>query len=371
MKLFSWGANSHGQLGLAVDSEQCVLPREVHGLEAEQVDQVVGGGGHTLVLTRRGHVLSCGWNAAGQLGCGHCQDLNVCSPVAVMDVHAPRMVACGWDWSAAVTARGHLLTWGSNAYCQLGVQSESTRVNRPQLVPGTPSLRHVACGLRHMAAVTEDGRVLVWGSSRHEALGIVDAHGLPARRLASPTEVPGLEGAVRVACGQHHTAALTSDGRVYVWGDNRHGQLGLDPSLHRSVAVPLQLDLSAHPRISARSLLLSGSTHSAVVTDDGSVVNWGRNCYGQLGFLQQDRPEPWKPQVLHDLGRVSQLAVGSEHNVALLESGRIMSWGWNEHGNCGTGTVDVWRPRLVSPDRLKDVVCIGSGYGHSFAMASS
>jgi alpha-tubulin suppressor-like RCC1 family protein len=55
-----------------------------------------------------------------------------------------------------------------------------------------------------------------------------------------------------------------------------------------------------------------------VFADDGKIINWGRNTYGQLGCHEYQRPLSWKPQIMENIENVTQLAVGSEHNIAIL-----------------------------------------------------
>ena len=67
---------------------------------------------------------------------------------------------------------------------------------------------------------------------------------------------------------------------------------------------------------------------------------------------------------------VSKVSAGYEHNLALLRDGReLVAWGWNEHGNCGTGnTINCHLPANV---KLKNDSCIldcFAGSGHSFAI---
>jgi alpha-tubulin suppressor-like RCC1 family protein len=53
----------------------------------------------------------------------------------------------------------------------------------------------------------------------------------------------------------------------------------------------------------------------------------------------------------------------------LSDTGRIVSWGWNEHGNCGTGTEeDVRVPTAVGINIKQKAVTVGTGAGHSFAL---
>lgn len=106
-----------------------------------------------------------------------------------------------------------------------------------------------------------------------------------------------------------------------------------------------------------------------ILADDGKVINWGRNTYGQLGCHEYQRSLSWKPQIMDNIENVTQLAVGSEHNIAVLDTGRIVSWGWNEHGNCGTGTEeDVRVPTAVGINIKQKAVTVGTGAGHSFAL---
>lgn len=52
-----------------------------------------------------------------------------------------------------------------------------------------------------------------------------------------------------------------------------------------------------------------------------------------------------------------------------IEDGSIVSWGWNEHGNCGNGSVeDVKYPNFVKISKSMRGTLIGTGYGHSFAL---
>lgn len=54
------------------------------------------------------------------------------------------------------------------------------------------------------------------------------------------------------------------------------------------------------------------------LADNGKIINWGRNTYGQLGCHEYQRPLSWKPQMMDNIEDVAQLAVGSEHNIAVL-----------------------------------------------------
>ncbi|XP_069698384.1 secretion-regulating guanine nucleotide exchange factor-like [Periplaneta americana] len=373
MQLFSWGANTYSQLGNGVKSEQCVLPVEIKTekqlLDPNNIKLITGGGGHTLILTKHGKVFACGSNSKGQLGLDmdtqhlSFEEIKCLQPYHITDI------ACGWESSLAITKNGELLVWGSNTYCQLGQSKKMIPFTAIPVKLTVPNVRSVASGLRHSGIVTRDGRVLMCGSGKKGQLGLTDSNGMPLFEAQSPQEIPALEDVDNIACGQHHTVVMTSSGRIFAWGDNKYGQLGLDPSYFPSVFSPMEISLNL--QLDTCCKLLSGWTHVAILTGNGKIINWGRNTYGQLGCHEYQRPFSWEPQIMNNVENATQIAIGSEHNIVLLGTGQIVSWGWNEHGNCGIGTEeDVRVPTLIGLDTKRNAVLVGTGAGHSFAMLS-
>jgi len=80
-------------------------------------------------------------------------------------------VACGHTHSAAVTFNGNLLTWGSNQQCQLGIGNEPKQVPIPVQVPNLSNVQEVSCGSEHTAALTTQGLVYTWGEGEGGLLG--------------------------------------------------------------------------------------------------------------------------------------------------------------------------------------------------------
>ena len=124
MKLFCWGANNYGQLGIGHMSEQETLPRIVNldnisELCVENIKSIIGGGGHTVLLTKGGEVFVCGWNKAGQLGLGHTNNVDKFAKVDLGDNFIEE-VAAGWDFTILLDKTGTLLCCGSNSFGQLG-----------------------------------------------------------------------------------------------------------------------------------------------------------------------------------------------------------------------------------------------------------
>lgn len=360
MRLFSWGANSYGQLGHGEKSEQCDRPKEVHfdGGDLGEVAHFSGGGGHSVAVGRRGQLWACGWNAKGQLGLGHRRDAVQFEAVN----SAPVIVAasCGWDFTVVVDDTGLAHGCGSNVFGQLGVREgdENSAVfattDRFMPIPGLSDVTSVACGLRHTVFLDSSGRIFGCGSNKKCQLS-----GAKCNNLANPVQVriPGDVSVTQIAAGQYYTLALAKDGRLYGFGDNKHGQLcGLERG---TIATPTALILD-----SPVQKFEAGWTHVACLMADDRVATFGRNNYFQLG-----RSESLSMGV--DNGRrFRDICSGSEHCLAVDgESGTLMSWGWNEHGNCGNGsTVNVPSPAAVPLPTSAKILRLYAASAHNFVL---
>lgn len=371
--LLSWGANSHGQLGHGMKSEQCILPQEIdlssYSFKAEDIQKIVGGAGHSLILNKNGHVYSCGWNNKGQLGQPEKEDkLNFERIRGILENEIIIDIACGWDSSAALTNQGKLYMWGSNNFGQLGIDPFTLRHSyEPIETMPCEKIKRVAMGLRHTAVITQDRRIFVCGAAGKGQLGLKnDSNDNIDKRSKHNfypfTLISELKNVTDVSCGQHHTVVATDKAEIYVFGANNYGQLGIDNELFSTISSPTKLT-SVHFNLAIE--MHTGWTHTIILTDN-KLFAWGRNTYGQLG---KERTIPWKADLIENIPKIYQLSIGSQHNIALTDEKTVLCWGWNEHGNCGTGDInDVLLPKPVSLPSNSEGILIGTGAGHSFAV---
>ncbi|EKX53075.1 hypothetical protein GUITHDRAFT_56334, partial [Guillardia theta CCMP2712] len=144
-----------------------------------------------------------------------------------------------------------------------------------------------------------------------------------------------------VAAGSFHSLALTSQGNVYAWGWNNYGQLGMGSADMRP-NIPYPSEVLFFASLNSKVIkLAAGFSHSAAVTSGGVLYTWGNNKYGQLG--QGDylaRRLPTAVSGFYDSnGRVLQVfdvACGLYHCLALSEQGLVWSFGLNSRGQLGT-----------------------------------
>jgi alpha-tubulin suppressor-like RCC1 family protein len=107
------------------------------------------------------------------------------------------------------------------------------RISAPDL-----TFAHVSCGWEHSCAVSTCGKLFAWGRGDSFQLGL----GRSTEHRCSPQFVQALSSlrVIQSSCGWQHSAALIDDGQVYVWGTNRHGQLGLGDFIPRMEPTRLQ-----------------------------------------------------------------------------------------------------------------------------------
>lgn len=144
----------------------------------------------------------------------------------------------------------------------------------PELVC-TGTLSRVSASLNHAVALTAEGALYAWGNNLCGQLGLGDL----VNRY-TPTKIDALSGVriVEVAVGVEHTLALASDGRLYAFGCNGRGSLGLGSSTLGTISQPTIVNT---PETFVK--LAAGSLHSVGLTASGAVYTWGANDQGQLG----------------------------------------------------------------------------------------
>ncbi|OMO59083.1 Regulator of chromosome condensation, RCC1 [Corchorus capsularis] len=272
------------------DESLSALPCLVTLNPGVRIVTVAAGGRHTLALSDIGQVWGWGYGGEGQLGLGS----------RIRMVSSPHPVPC-IEPSSYGKDRGAALSRG-------GMSSEGQNFR----IPGS-YVKAIACGGRHSAVITDAGALLTFGWGLYGQCG----QGSTDDEL-SPTCVSSLLG-IRieaVAAGLWHTVCISADGDVYAFGGNQFGQLGTGGD--QAETLPRLLDAPSLENKHAK-IVSCGARHSAVITEDAKVFCWGWNKYGQLGLGDViDRNIP--SQVTIDGCRPKNIACGWWHTLLLAES---------------------------------------------------
>ena len=346
------GTNTQGQLGNG-SLANVVTSIPVSSI-TPRIASISVGAGHMIAIDGIGELWASGLNSSSQLGDGTI--INRTRPVRLAAA-SPSLtgkvfvrVACGFSFSAAIDSTGVLYTWGFGTSNQIGDGAALTRTTPIALSGGAivgKSFVSVQCGQQHSVALDSLGAVYAWGQNQVNQLGTGD---VSARTVPTLISGGGLTGTivVAIACGQNHSAALSRDGKVYMWGFNAFGQIGDATTTNRSLPFAILGGSALNQTFTAISC---GGAHTLAIDSIGRIHAWGMNSSGQLGdSTVTQRTSP----ILVTGGTLSGKSVVAitgfaTHTAALASDGSIHTWGNNAGGKLGDGTeTNRLVPGLVS-----------------------
>ncbi len=173
-----------------------------------------------------------------------------------------------WSLSEALS---YLWGWGNNYRGKLG---DGTTVDKivPTQIGSDPSWKQISPGYNHVVSIKTDGTLWVWGFNYYGQLGdgtTVEKHS--PIQIGSDTNWKQVESG-----GVNHSIAIKTDGTLWAWGFNSHGQLG-DGTLVDKL-VPIQIGTNTNWKQVAL-----GIANTVVVKTNGTLWDWGGNYFGQLG----------------------------------------------------------------------------------------
>lgn len=189
-------------------------------------------------------------------------------------------VSCSNLAVAAVSLNGEVYTWGTGYPGSLGHGKGTQRQPQPRLVENLRKYNVVSVAVGgHCVAITNKGVALSWGHNNYMQCATY-SHG---ETVFEPHEI-GLSDITwkLAAVGEYHTILVgtTSLGvdELHAVGCNEMGQLGL--GIHEDIPQHTLVDMNNENIVS----VATGSFHSLAVTATGRLYAWGSNKYGCLGL---------------------------------------------------------------------------------------
>ncbi|MCS6774051.1 MAG: hypothetical protein NZ693_08065 [Thermoflexales bacterium] len=210
-----------------------------------------------------------------------------------------------------------------------------------------PTVIAFSAGGFHTCAVTSDGKVWCWGNGGAGQLG----NGFTPLMQRFPVEVVGLSApAIGVSAGYLHTCALLNNGAVQCWGWNPNGQLGDGTTTNRIRPVNV---FGLNSGVTA----ISAGVVTTCALAAGGVLCWGANYAGAVGDgTNIDRLTPVSVVGLGP-GSVSTLSVGENYACVRTTSGGAACWGSNYYNTLGNPS------SLLASNVPTPVVGMGAGSG--------
>ncbi|KYQ96666.1 inositol 5-phosphatase [Tieghemostelium lacteum] len=321
----------------AIVNNECLMWGEVMGRKhttlfkivwKKKVDQVSCGFNHTLLLTNEHKIYAMGINQLGQLGIENAVDSAVPIPIESLNSKYNLIkIVAGNQISAAITEQGDLYTWGNNQYGQLangkvGVKSNQctpSTIQPPlynsaqeQMVYQNLQWSQIVFGQSHVLAITTTGILFVWGGNQDGQLGL--GHTNPKY---IPVRCSFIDGAIitDISCGLNHSALLTLDGDVYMWGSNEFGQIGQGDQIEHSYSpIRVKGDLE-YKRVTRIAL---GSNHSLVLTKEQDIYSFGANESHQLGHGAHQQKKPKYTPTLIQKPRIKAIDIFAAGDCSAL-----------------------------------------------------
>ncbi|MBF0450216.1 MAG: hypothetical protein HQK75_05900, partial [Candidatus Magnetomorum sp.] len=339
--------------------------------------KIVGSYSHSLALAPDGHIWVWGNNSVGQLGITPLSDQYTPVQMTAIDSVVDIAASINTDHSnhsLAVKSDGTVWAWGYNSAGQLGNNDccvGTANSVTPVHVLNISDITKVAAGGLHSMALESNGKVWTWGRNYDGQLGIGTSG--PTADCYSPVQVSGLSNVENIAAGGNHSMALLQDGTVWTWGLNGNGQLGDNSILERNTPVQV-VGPGGSGFLEDIIAIGAGDQHSVALRNDGTVWAWGTNSNAQLGQGTTYMYSQYPVQVfgINSIGKlinVKSISVGSNHTIALLNDGTVVAWGQGSYGQLGNYTnSDQIAP--VEVNTIDHIQMVSTGGNHSFAIES-
>ena len=251
---------------------------------------------HAAYLDDSGTLWTWGRGVSGELGSGARDNSSV--PVKVMDGVTAVSIANGV--SAAIKAGKSLWMWGSNYHGQLGTKG-SGDVN----IGGGNNFDHAS---KHYVHIT-------------------------------PVKV--MDDVASVRAGSFYTAAIKTDGSLWMWGDNQYGHIGNNGGSDKTDRYGYVYQTEPVKIMDSVSYVtFNEDAHTvAAIQTDGSLWMWGKNIHSELGNSGQgdkfyeieelDSVEYYQTTPIKVLENVTSVSLGANHTAAIQTDGSLWMWGSN------------------------------------------
>ncbi|MCJ1373745.1 hypothetical protein MMC20_004974 [Loxospora ochrophaea] len=344
-------------------------------------------------------IYAFGSNGSGQLGIGNQADTSAPSPCKfngdwAEEAGIPLKITAGGNHSLILFSSGSVYaSGGTPKHLQISLSDTA----EPSLIYSKiealgSKIKFCSATWEASVLVAEDDQIYTLGKGQKGELGQGSAMTSIDRihkPLMLPSEISNGTAITALASGVDHTVVVFSTGEVYGWGNGRKGQLGKPAEIvwkprkiegldfkvigatcgrdftyllgdskqgHHTLLGSDKWGVKSDAPSAALNWKQAGASWGSifVLEESGKIISWGRNDHGQLAS--------------NGLPDTTNIGVGSEHVIALGRTGNVFAWGWGEHGNCGSGIDNAgdvkgrWN-EITLPDINKPQAVIGLGAG--------
>lgn len=370
-RVFTWGDDYFGQLGVGSKDlfNKVSYPEEITNRfslgKDEKIISLSISLTKSLALSSTGRVFSWGSNSCdfwdhdgrGRLGDGTTIDqplpIEITSNFPLINGEIVKLISAGQSSSLALTSHDRIFSWGTNEYGEIGDGTNITRSFPTEITTNFSLIKNEKIifleskGL-HSVALSSLGRVFMWGCNSEGQLGIGS---IKTRKAKIPIDITSnfslidSDKIIFVSLGGANSSAISLQGRLFTWGRSESGSLGNGISATTDIRFPIEIT-SIFPLNENEKIINFSSFHwhTSVLTSTGRIFTLGYNCYGQLGngkTLESLSPFNITSKFsLIDDEQIVSISNGNFHSSALTNTGRLFLWGLDRSWQLG---IDGWR----------------------------
>lgn len=347
-KISTAGAGMNGEL-FSYTGSSVLKPEKV----MEDIVEFAAGSDHAAAIDSKGTLYTWGNNDSGQLGLGDLMSRNQPTEVELPD--SAVNVWCGNKVTFVQTKDLRMFVFGDNSAGMLGTETKKTVVTTPvyNIYLSEYDNIDIRCG-NGFAVALISGDVYGWGKNTSGRLCDL------GKTVVNPEMLTNeISNIAEIAVGDNHVLALTKSGELYGWGGNGSNQLGnAVEGIYTEVPVLIEAISKSSDTATTIEHIAAAGNHSIAVDVNNKVWVWGANSSGQLGV------EEYRVKTPTPLGYVGEKIVAGRYACAIINTeGKLSLSGVNKSGALGDGTeTDRSKFNVYTASSASDVV-IGEYFG--------
>lgn len=252
------------------------------------------GAGHIVVLANNLKIYSWGWNRLGQLGLNIKQE-NIDKPHEITDLRWKGVIDVIWGagHSFALDSYGSAYSWGASADYQTGHGQNEIDIYSPKRIDldtlGGHKIKDIAWGIKHTLFLTQENEVIAFGWTEFGQCGLGLSSQIPGKKVhnKTPKLIQHLEGKIitKIYWGGAHSICLTSNNAIYSFGLNNNGQLGIGDTVHH-ISIPEKI---RHFTSFTIKKVAWGDEMTLFLTSNSDLFACGWNGANQFAWIKSEK----------------------------------------------------------------------------------
>lgn len=279
-----------------------------------------------------------------------------------------KQVDTGLKHTIALRSDGTVWAWGLNFEGQIGQGNKNNSYRDMITQVGTDSdWTEVSAGDYHNLALKSNGTIYAWGKNRHGQIG---NNTFGSTDVTTPTRVGSSSNWVKINAGEEQSYAIDLNGNIYGWGRHNQDRLGLGEDTAKEITTPAKI---------REGSFISGGGISTLAVNGTTLWCWGNNAYGQLAVPDTAFGSTKEPDSSNNLKDIAAIASGGQHSYIIRNNvhgnGNFTLWsmGINTYGELGTSDPNDENPvpGEITVPGVTSWKAVAAGKNHGLAIAGN